>query len=596
MTSLASDVIVVPSAAAISLLTSTGAIETFDIAAGDAGIIQNAAAAAAEEWTGSIYVEAVSGSLTLTLFWYDSSGTLLASNSSAVVTTTGRKSLTATAPSSTDSVSFAVYPNSAVTTASLWGAQLEEASSASTFRIGNQTVSNRPNSTTGQGRYALFYNAGSVPTPVVTSVIGDAGANLTSAFLAIKTQRGVSTPNLRDYINTRKYLSWSDGSLGTDASLAGDSDTASSDALSISFASEDMLKRVRVDASTLLDAISGEFEVFVRCKSSNVSSNFNLSLHWSPSNTDPATISLTPVEFDNTDAASTSYVDLSLGRISVPTDVALAGVAFELWAERTEGSGTLSLDTISFAPADECVGEVTMPTTSSSVTWDYNSLVTASSGATAVSGDPAFGSSSSSGGKVTLNAANEIVSGPVSSSTQGGILLPGGRTRFTFTVAHDLLGAYTAVFRVVDTGPTGTDAVQASSTISKTAGASAANEVVLEFDTTAGEYYQPQAYLSAYTSGAMYVYVIAESITPSVTEDERIYIDPDTYSVHKLDSGGSLVTPLRHTGQLPFYAPPGLSAIYMHFGDLAISGLDGTVTTLDREPTVRFAYAPMDWA
>lgn len=574
-------------------------VPTLDLAAGDPGLIQNhEGATTGETWTGSINFNAVTGTYSASLYWYDSSGTLLDTDTSDAITTTGRKSVTGTAPASTASVSFAVYAVDGSSTASLSLAQLEESSGATTYRVGDQTVGNNPNSSTGQGRFALFYNAGSVPAPVVTSIIGDAGANLSSTLLALRSQGGVGTTNITDYINTRKYLSWSNGSLGTDASLVGDSDTASSDALSISFASEDMLRRVRLTASTLLDAIAGEFEVFARCKSSNVSSNFNLSLHWAPSNTDPATISLPTVEFDNTDADSGAlgYVDISMGRISIPSDVGLAGLAFEMWAERTEGSGSLRLDTLSFAPADECVGEVTMPTTSSSITWDSDSLVTSSSGATAVSGDPAFGSSAVSASSVLLNAANEIVSGPASSSTQGGISLPGGRARFVFSVTHSVDGAYTAIIRVVDTGPTGTDAVATYRTVTKTAYFSQSGQFELEVDTTAGEYYQPQIYLSSYTSGYLAVQSISVSITPSVTENERIYIDPDTYSVHKLDSGGSLVTPLRHTGQLPFYAPPGLSAIYMHFGDLPISGLDGTVTDLDREPTVRFTYAPMDWA
>jgi hypothetical protein len=79
-----------------------------------------------------------------------------------------------------------------------------------------------------------------------------------------------------------------------------------------------------------------------------------------------------------------------------------------------------------------------------------------------------------------------------------------------------------------------------------------------------------------------------------IVSGNALRIDPATYELYQTNSIGHILSHATHEGQLPFVAPPGLSAVYMHQMDLEISGLDGDVTYPNRSFTVDFDYSPRE--
>jgi hypothetical protein len=557
-------------------------------------------------YTGSVYAKAsAAGIARLTAAWQGkdnagvNQGTEITSTQTTLTTAWQRISGSgAASPSAAKALVSLRMANAAATSVDVYlhFAQLN-AGPLADYRVGSQVVSNDPSATSTQGRAGWLYNAGATWAPFTSEIIADSGASITEAQMSLRSNRGTpGSARLADWVNTRKYLELNAGTAGTDWSTIADAATSSGTAGSVSFSTTSSLaRRVRRTYTSKLDTMRGEYEVSARVKPSNASA-FKLQLQWAPSLSDVGMQELPTVTLDALDATTFDYVEVPLGVIQVPRETDLAGLAFELWAQRSSGTGTLRADTLCFAPVDETAGTVVMPTRGNHQLWEPENMTQVLTRATADTFTFVTSTINDNGYQV-LNARYEAVGVPIGSTTAGGITLPAGRVVFRlrwFFGGND--PNFTGVFRVVNT-TTATEVVTASKTFTETLGnqgtsAGSYLEKKLEFDTVASNTYQPQVYLSNYVAGNVFIIRMEMDFVPYVAANERILIEPETPAVHKLDSTGKLVLPLRHKGQVPVWAPPGLSAFYLVTADSPIDGIDHPRTTLTRAPTVRTYHSP----
>lgn len=157
-----------------------------------------------------------------------------------------------------------------------------------------------------------------------------------------------------------------------------------------------------------------------------------------------------------------------------------------------------------------------------------------------------------SGTGLVLDANNEAGGTPPNT----GLAWPVGRHRLTYnvTVTQGSLNYAVVVRNITDS----TDAAIA------TYGLIGTFSHVLQVDSVAGKSYQPQVKITAVAgSPSMRVTSIAHEFVPFLAQNDQARSDPERTTVEKLESDGDLVATLSTEGSVPFWLPPGLTAIFV---------------------------------
>jgi hypothetical protein len=454
--------------------------------------------------------------------------------------------------------------------------------------VGPTTVQNDP--ADASGRFIEVTNAGNAPAPAALKVQGDTGAKVQEIVVARKSAGPFASTRVTDYTGLTQYsqlnadnlpTGW-DVTLATGTTSVADTDASGGNTAQTTHATNPtvMNKQIRLTRTANLDSLRGTFDVYVRIKNTAAAKHV-VQLRWAHSLADPATFSETEVIHDTTDLATFAYVDVKLGRISVPKEHMLGGVALEFWSRRDSGSGNLMWDFMSLVPADESLSTIYVPG-GSSETWYGRQLVTPT--------NPALGAGVVSGNFLILNAANEAGGTP----PVGGLAWPAGRHRVRFRGSRQITAsnppAMSYTYRVRNVTDT-TTTVTANGTTTTTG--PEIFDKYLEFDSVAAKSYQPQILFNSGTSSELYVDFITHSFTPAIAATEEAHSDPEKGLLHKMDSSDNLVLPLGVEGPLPLWLAPGLNALYLHYAEVPIvSGAPGGESKLTRDCAVTVTFSP----
>lgn len=85
----------------------------------------------------------------------------------------------------------------------------------------------------------------------------------------------------------------------------------------------------------------------------------------------------------------------------------------------------------------------------------------------------------------------------------------------------------------------------------------------------------------------MTIHSIGHEFTPSILQNEQVRSDPFRSTVEKLESDGDVVLTLNTEGGVPFWLPPGLTAIFVVPLDAPLPGYDHPQSVKAR--TVQFS-------
>ena len=559
-----------------------------------------ATAAAADVWTFSFWAESDSATAKVraVIRYLDSGGSALGSESTGTLTTLTsypqRISVTSSAaPASTDRVRVYIRVDNDDATARVirvCNAQLEEASSASLFRVGSTLIANDPATTTSNtgGLVLPIFAQGDAPTPAKVSIspVESAAAVLT-ARVARRSEPIRGKKYLSDYLNTRKVYQLESGSMGTDTSATTDADASPGSGNTIAqttySTTATTAKRVTSQVTTKLDSIRGTWDVYVRVKATAASIH-KLQLKWSPStagaqfSNPEQTIDLTT----NGTATSFGYWMVNLGRFYVPEDpaVTLAGVTFEMWSRRTSGSGNLNWDYLTLVPIDEKAGEVSGG--GNAAYFQQGSDLT--SPPLAITGDPAWTGGSDSGSAIKLDASSDAAGlGP-----NTGLALGAGAHSVEFDVepgSEGLAAPTTSECRVVNVTD---DSEVASFALT----AEGRRTIHISWTGASGKSYQPQVTITTLGSGQTKVWGISVESAIHTGQNEQIATDPITPSAFRRNSSSQVLTTMEVTGDTPVILNPGLNLLWVNLDDVPIAYHNQGENKRDRTATVKVTYSP----
>lgn len=378
----------------------------FAIATTSARNLQQSTAAASaangQTWTLSFYAKASANSVVRVnpQIEYQSNvpTTLTTSTLSnqAVTTSWQRFSVTFTAANaSTDRIRASIqFNNSAATstTVSLAAVQLEQASSASLYRVGTETVYNDPASTAGMGLTVPVYVHGDTAPADSSLLLGAASSACEETWVSV-----FRPPSLATFLNDYGYLETAsfptngtdtaDITSATEADFSPGSGTVGT---TITFAtSAAVLARLSGDVmgvGTGIEALRGmTVKPVLRLRSTDAASVYTLRLAGA-SFGDLRTLTFSP------GTTSTYYFDM--GAFHVPEDAGVLNLL--VYVSRSSGTGALRLDSLIFLPMDH------LSKVDASINSTYQTLfdssgtqeVTASNGTVYRSGTvrgPAFG-------------------------------------------------------------------------------------------------------------------------------------------------------------------------------------------------------------
>jgi hypothetical protein len=463
-------------------------------------------------------------------------------------------------------------------------AQLEKSASASTFRVGPQTVSNNPST----GRALPIWVPGDAPVPAILDIKGDTGAEITSAIVARRWSGGrVGGGALADYLNETKYANleasghgWT-VTLGTDTASAAEATATGGNLARTSFAGGDkpFKRRVKLTRTTKLDSLVGEWDVLIRHRPQQ-NAEIQLQLREGASSAEPAPNAHPVVVFDTYEDGGTTtisaFTEQWLARVTFP-DEDLEGILLELWTQAIARLQGHEPDCLFFVPADEAALLTLPPGGADSTLGAY--LTTpisspASETAGAVDGDSLKLAGATQSGGVGPNAGTDY-----------------GATRQVFEFhlyTEGTIDAQCVVRNVTD----GNDA--AGRSINDTAPGEYVRTVTV--DTVSGKLYQAQ--VRSNQAGTFWVKEVIRRPLDPIGASEHIYTRPDEERAVKQDSAGKFAQELEPDGSVPIWLGPGLNLVVLVVGEKPPALSDPGVVTyrdqtkLTRAPVVTVSVAP----
>lgn len=458
--------------------------------------------------------------------------------------------------------------------------------------VGPTTVQNDP--ADASGRFIEVTNAGNAAAPAAVKVQGDTGAKVQKVVVARKSVGPFASTRVTDYTGGTQYGQLNaTGNGWTVALTTGTTSVADADASTAAsaFAAQTthatdptvMNERIRIHRTANLDSLRGTFDVYARIKNTAAAKHV-VQLRWAHSLADPPTFSEAEVIHDTTGHATFAYEDKKLGRISVPKEHMLGGLALEFWSRRDSGSGNLMWDFVSLVPADESLSTIVVPQ-GSTETWTGSQLLTPS--------EPAgLGAGVVNGTSLDFNANNEAGGTPPNT----GLLWPAGRHIFRVYGYNNARTSASLTFRVRNI----TDDTYA---VTKTFTPQYAFNQSIEFDVGAGTHATTDTYqvqIVDVSGGSdqppkqISIWSIAHTFVPYIAATEEAHSDPspDKQMLHKMDASDNIVLPLAVEGPLPIWLAPGLNALYLHYAEVPIESGAGNESKLTRDCAVTISYAP----
>ncbi len=579
----------------------------FDVATAAARNLQQGSVAAAvgQVWAGSFYAASpgATAKCQVVVEFLDGASAVIGSTPGILTTLTSvfqrLTVISAAAPAGTATVriSLRVDNDDATARTIRWrDAQLEQGSAVTRFRVGEQLVSMNPvDAVAGRlGRVIPIFVQGNASSPLRIKVKGDAGAAIERVLFALRSNDGiVGHRSITDLLNTRKVMQCEGGTLSNNTVAVNDangSPTAGNNVVEIQFdlgsAPTAMKKRMRFPLTTLLGSLRGEFDLYCRLRVT-AAGKFTLRGYWAASSTiDPPTEAFASVIHDvPVPIAVAGFVEIKLGRIKIPeeSEVSLAGMVLEIHAERTSSAGRLRCDHVTFVPAGESIGSVIIPEGASGDSWLGKQLL----GGTTAGFTPAgYGSGVVSGNDYVLSNLDACVTDPVT-----GFAWPAGRhiVRFTITAAPvgagDSLQGRVAIWNVDDLIMTRYIDIASSGT----------QVLTVKADTVTPKFYLPQVRNDG-VGVDITVHQIEHFFQPLVKENEKIRTDPYRLALEKLDTNDAIVmTDLNLDGDLPLWAPPGRSLLYVMPFDVPLVGYTEPESDMARVVTVTVDQSPRVW-
>ncbi|MFL5736748.1 MAG: hypothetical protein ACJ76P_05355, partial [Actinomycetota bacterium] len=496
------------------------------------------------------------------------------------------------APASTDRVRCSIsHQNSsaAADTVDTRYAQLEKSSSVSLYRVGTQTMVNDPAS--GVGRTVPIFIEGTAKTPAIVTIQQlDSGGKIAQYVLAHRGNEAVSgRRNLTDFLNSTSWVQCESGTLTNNTATAVDADGSPGSGNSVAQTSAGsnptvMNRRVRMAVTTKLASRRGRFHVFARLKAT-AAAQHTVQLRWGPGASDPVPFSNDEYIHDVSGATSFEYVDVDLGIITIPEELAatLNQITLELWSRRDSGTGNLNWDFVALVPTAG-LSTIQVPG-GSREKWLGSDLQTPPFRHT---GDPVWTAGAVKGSGMQLTDSADAAGTPPNSGLPWGV----GRHLVTFTISSDS-GGWTNIFQVVNVTD---DTVAVSKVVNPPQGTST---VTVRFDGVAGKSYQAQvANNGPFTQDIpTTVKQIVHTFIPYLQQNEQARTDPGSvpkrFAAEKLDSSGNLLSILRCEGPLPLMLKPGLHILYLHQGDIPLDGYaEESKSIRTRQALVTVSYAP----
>lgn len=490
-------------------------------------------------------------------------------------------------------VKITYVSGSTSTTARSRNWMLETGSSASLFRVKDETVSNNP-SGSGYRKFIPVFNPGSAPSPVELTIQNlDASSSITDIYLGMRSNGGIhGRRSLVDLLNGPGYVQCEASGNGwtvtrdASASNAVDANASGGNTLLIDHATlpNTLHLRASLTRSTLTGALREELDVWARVKAAGAR-KYGIQLRWGAGSQVPVPNTNAEVYHDASNASSFDYVMVNLGRIHIPPEavVTLGTIRLELWTRVYSGTDQdLSIDYLYFRPAasDYPNDQQALIQTAegASETWlgsDLTTPVTNPGGGTA--GIVILGT------VLGLDTATDNCGTPAITST--------GRHKTKFRVYRyqDFgTGSETVVIRIRNTTDSTTVATK-TLTIDSFGSAN----VNISWDAVAGKSYQAQ--VDDPSDGSFAVTSITDSFVPSITQNEKVRTDPGTIpgrlAAEKLDSSGQLLGDLAAT-IVPFWVPPGLSLIVVDLNDAALADYTEPKNVYNRTCNVAVAITP----
>lgn len=280
-----------------------------------------------------------------------------------------RKRLTVTsvaAPATTASVRASVVMNNASGTSVrvyLASAQLELASTCSTFRCGSESVTNQASASATFGHRILLWNPGNVPALTkVTLTSTDSAAKFVQFRLHPRSGTSVNvTEWLNSFSGGQEVEGWT---LGTDTSIVAVGAASGGNVAQTTFASPTLLRRAKTYLNPVDPAaLTGSFDVYTILRATGAGL-FGVQCRFAGANVSPATDSLPVVPFDTTNIAAgdlSQYSALNLGTVTMDPTQGDVGLLLELWARRDSGAGSMNFDVVFLMPVDESPLMVSQP-------------------------------------------------------------------------------------------------------------------------------------------------------------------------------------------------------------------------------------------
>lgn len=459
--------------------------------------------------------------------------------------------------------------------------------------VGPTTLPNDPADT--NGRVIQVTNPGNVLTPAAVKVAGPTSARLAEYIVGRRHQNGYAATRITDYAGASaptRHVQLSATAtpwtivLSNDTTLnTPDADASGNAAARIAgtTAVNVMNKRIRATITTKLDSLRGDWDVYMRNKLT-AAARYVPQLRYGPSLADPPPFSLPEADpIDTTGLSSFAYTDHYLGRISIPTEHTLGGIALEVHVRRESGAGNLDCDFLFFVPASASDQQtrVFVPP-GAKETWLGRQLVTPTAPGGLAAGTVV-------GDALRLDGNNEAGGTP----PVGGLIWGVGRHVVTFHVTvtsqSDTMDYIYRVRNITTPGDT------VSVTVTNELEVNFRRTLTLQFDGVAGQAYEPQFVVTSVSAGldAVDVHYVSHESIPYIAVNEEAHTDPDKRLIHKMDASDNIVLSLGSDGELPIWLLPGLQFLAFIFVDVPIvSGAPGGESKLTQDYPVMLMFEP----
>lgn len=456
--------------------------------------------------------------------------------------------------------------------------------------VGPTTVPNDPADV--NGRYLRVTNPGSAPAAAILTVTGDTGSKLQEVLVGVLSGTDAVLDDYEGTAGTHycKLNASHDGwtiALSNDTATIADGGSSGGNGAHCIYATNPtvMAKRARASRTTKLDSFPKRLDVYGRINNYNAQ-EYVFGLRWGPSTADPCAYSLDEVTVDLTGCTVFGHVDVYLGRVDIPEDIPLGGIAFEIWARAETNAARSLFSSLSFVPVE---GQAALSISGGSEQeWTGTQLATPVA-------NPAGGTAGTPypdiPGALFLDTTTDNAGTPPNT----GLSLAAGHHKFTWRMLKGAAPDNTITFRIRNITDSAT-VVTRTDTLTEDSGLSPS--VSLEFDlpsgaNATGDLYQAQVDDPSATTDL--IASIVHEFVPAVGANESFQADPERSAVEKLDSSGNLLQPVSIAGQVPLWLQPGENTVYVHYGDVKVDSLSpGLESKLTRDPSVTVAFARRD--